>query len=279
MPDFDGLYSNFITGRLEIGPRNFYRQCIVQKPLHYNFTSLLKELDGDSSICNLIVRNFFIPFPKCIVFHKHTFFQGQIAMFTNAGHFYWRKYTAFAFPVLNDCALDIKSCYFLEFHTRDKEHVGQSRSYNILVKDDVLTIRADDREVVYKRVDDGSAPLTGLWQITGRMQEGKLVPIHRSGTRKTIKILSGKHFQWAAIDPGTKAFMGTGGGTYEFANGKYTEHIEFFSRDSSRVGTSLSFDGKLEKGEWHHSGLSSRGDKIYEVWSRSADFLISRLAD
>ena len=166
-----------------------------------------------------------------------------------------------------------------EFHTRDKEHVGQSRSYNILVKDDVLTIRADDREVVYKRVDDGSAPLTGLWQITGRMQEGKLVPIHRSGTRKTIKILSGKHFQWAAIDPGTKAFMGTGGGTYEFTNGKYTEHIEFFSRDSSRVGTPLSFDGKLEKGDWHHSGLSSRGDKIYEVWSRSADFLISRLAD
>ena len=51
-------------------------------------------------------------------------------------------------------------------------------------------------------------------------------------------------------------------------NGKYTEHIEFFSRDSSRVGASLRFDGKLENGEWHHSGLSSTGEKIYETWGR-----------
>jgi hypothetical protein len=122
---------------------------------------------------------------------------------------------------------------------------------------------------VYKRIDDGSAPLTGLWHITSRLQDdGQVVPILRTGTRKTIKILSGTRFQWAAIDPGTKQFSGTGGGTYEFANGKYTEYIEFFSRDNSRVGASLSFDGKLEKGEWHHSGLSSRGDKIYEIWSR-----------
>jgi hypothetical protein len=62
--------------------------------------------------------------------------------------------------------------------------------------------------------------------------------------------------------------MGTGGGTYTFKDGKYTENIEFFSRDSSRVGSSLAFDGKLENGDWHHSGLSSKGDPIYEVWSR-----------
>ena len=98
-----------------------------------------------------------------------------------------------------------------------------------------------------------------------------MVPIHQSGTRKTIKILSSTRFQWAAIDPGTKQFMGTGGGTYSFENGKYTENIEFFSRDSSRVGQSLTFDGKLENGEWHHSGFSSRGDAIYEVWSRKME--------
>lgn len=155
-----------------------------------------------------------------------------------------------------------------EFDTRDKEQTGQSLGYDFSVKNDELTIDANGKKLVYKRIDDGSAPLTGVWHITGRMQEGKVVPIHRTGTRKTLKILSGTHFQWAAIDPGTKQFSGTGGGTYEFANGKYTEHIEFFSRDSSRVGASLSFDGKLEKGEWHHSGLSSKGEKIYEIWSR-----------
>src|SRR5699024_10178010 len=109
----------------------------------------------------------------------------------------------------------------------------------------------------------------GDWRITGRMQDGKVQAIHQSGTRKTVKILSGTRFQWAAIDPGTKEFFGTGGGTYTFRNGKYTENIEFFSRDSSRVGASLTFDGKIESDGWHHSGLSSRGDKIYEVWNKT----------
>jgi len=155
-----------------------------------------------------------------------------------------------------------------EFDTRDKEQTGQSLAYDFSVINDELTIDANGKKLTYKRIDDGSAPLTGLWHITGRMQDNKVVPIHRTGTRKTIKILSGTRFQWAAIDPGANQFSGTGGGAYEFASGKYTERIEFFSRDSSRVGASLSFDGKLEKGEWHHSGLSSKGDKIYEIWSR-----------
>jgi hypothetical protein len=155
-----------------------------------------------------------------------------------------------------------------EFDTRDKEQTGQSLTYDFSIKNNELTITAAGKTSVYKKTDDGSAPLAGLWSITSRMQDGKVVPIHRTGTRKTIKILSGTRFQWAAIDPGQKQFSGTGGGTYEFENGKYTEHIEFFSRDSSRVGASLSFDGKLENGEWHHSGFSSKGDKIYEIWSR-----------
>ena len=156
----------------------------------------------------------------------------------------------------------------VEFDTKDKDQTGQTISKDFSLKNDELTITANGRALTFKRIDNGTAPLAGLWSITGRMQDGKMTPIHRTGTRKTIKILSGTRFQWAAIDPGTKQFSGTGGGTYEFVNGKYTEHIEFFSRDSSRVGASLSFDGKLENGEWHHSGLSSKGDKIYEVWGR-----------
>lgn len=117
-------------------------------------------------------------------------------------------------------------------------------------------------------LDNGKTALAGNWRITQRMQEGKLQQIHQSGTRKTVKLLSGTRFQWIAIDPGAKGFYGTGGGTYTFKNGQYTERIEFFSRDSSRVGASLSFNGKLEDGEWHHSGKSSRGEEIYEVWSR-----------
>ena len=70
-----------------------------------------------------------------------------------------------------------------------------------------------------------------------------------------------------AFNSKTKEFYGTGGGEYSAENGKYTENIQFFSRDNSRVGASLGFDFELKDGEWHHSGKSSKGDPIYEIWS------------
>lgn len=120
----------------------------------------------------------------------------------------------------------------------------------------------------FERVDDGNTSLAGVWQITGRMQDGAVRQIHQRGTRKTLKMLTGKRFQWFAIDPDGNKFSGTGGGTYTFENGTYIENIEFFSRDSSRIGASLSFEGKLEQGKWHHSGLSSKGGHIYEIWEK-----------
>jgi hypothetical protein len=156
-----------------------------------------------------------------------------------------------------------------EFHTGDSTRVGQSLLYPFSLSGDVLTITVDGEPTTWNRLDNGTAPLAGNWRITGRMQEGKVQAIHQTGGRKTIKILSGTRFQWAAINTDTKEFFGTGGGTYTFRNGKYTEQIEFFSRDNSRVGASLTFDGAVKKDGWHHSGLSSRGDKIYEVWNKT----------
>lgn len=155
-----------------------------------------------------------------------------------------------------------------EFDTQNPAAIGQAVSYTATVQNAQLETNLNGAAVCWKRLDEGQAPLAGLWTISARKQGGELQAIHQTGTRKTVKILTGTRFQWAAIDPGTKQFMGTGGGTYTFADGKYTERIEFFSRDSSRVGSSLTFDGRLEAGDWHHSGLSSRGEPIYEVWAR-----------
>jgi len=88
------------------------------------------------------------------------------------------------------------------------------------------------------------------------------------GERKTIKILTGTRFQWAAINTGTGDFFGTGGGTYTFENGVYTEYIEFFSRDSTRVGRTLSFRGYVNNNQWNHSGKSSKGDSVHEIWTK-----------
>jgi hypothetical protein len=88
------------------------------------------------------------------------------------------------------------------------------------------------------------------------------------GARKTMKILSGSRFQWIAYNNETKEFIGTGGGTYTTKEGKYSETIEFFSRDNNRVGATLEFDFSLIEGDWRHSGKSSKGDPIDEIWSK-----------
>ena len=165
---------------------------------------------------------------------------------------------------------DKKLTIVLEFDTKDTSMVNQEIVTSIIPQQNLLSIASKQIGGNYTRLDDGSSGLAGSWKITARKTEnGKIEPIHQGGTRKTIKILSSTRFQWAAIDPATKAFLGTGGGTYTFKDGKYTEHIEFFSRDSSRVGASLSFNGRLENDGWHHSGLNSKGEPLYEVWNRS----------
>ena len=122
-------------------------------------------------------------------------------------------------------------------------------------------------KTTWNRIDTGDGELAGLWQITARTQNGQMVEM-KQGPRKTIKLITGTRFQWMAINPETKEFSGTGGGTYTLINGKYTETLEFFSRDNSRVGASLSFEAKIEENRWIHSGKSSKGEPINEIWSK-----------
>ena len=154
----------------------------------------------------------------------------------------------------------------VEFDSKEKDRVGKERVMTIKQAAD-LTIEGLGVSKIMKQVDAGNGPLAGNWRITGRKQ-GETMSEMPLRSRRTLKLLTGTRFQWMAINIETGEFSGTGGGKYTFENGKYTEHIEFFSRDGNRVGASLSFDGKVENGDWHHSGLSSKGEPIYEVWSR-----------
>lgn len=154
-----------------------------------------------------------------------------------------------------------------EFNTADKTTVGKTFSYPIKFESGNMVANWSGQEKKWKQVDNGGGDLNATWRITGRDQKGTMSSIPPSA-RKTIKILTGTRFQWAAINTQTGDFFGTGGGTYTFKDGRYTETIEFFSRDSSRIGMQLSFDGKVEGKDWHHHGMSSKGDPIYEVWSK-----------
>ena len=154
----------------------------------------------------------------------------------------------------------------VEFDTESPDRVGTTGVFEIQLTENEL--RAIDSDIVWKRIDDGTpGDLDGAWLISGRMRDGELQKRDTNRPRKTMKILSGTRFQWIAYNTETKEFMGTGGGNYTTVDGKYTENIEFFSRDNSRVGASLQFDYELKDGDWHHSGLSSKGQPIYEVWS------------
>ncbi|MDF0707113.1 membrane or secreted protein [Flagellimonas okinawensis] len=152
-----------------------------------------------------------------------------------------------------------------EYFTKDSEIVGNTKSEAFVLNGDNLELG----HLIWNKVDNGTpGDLFGAWLISGRKRDGEIVKRDTSGPRKTMKILSGTRFQWIAFNTETKEFMGTGGGTYTTIDGKYTENIGFFSRDDSRVGASLEFNYELKDGDWHHSGLSSKGSPIYEVWSK-----------
>lgn len=154
----------------------------------------------------------------------------------------------------------------LEFNTENSDEVGKTVQFEIVIRENEF--HAKDGKNIWKRIDAGTpGDLAGAWLISGRMRDGELQQRDTNRPRKTMKILSGTRFQWIAYNTETKEFMGTGGGTYTTVDGKYTENIEFFSRDNNRVGANLQFDYELKNGDWHHSGLSSKGKPIYEVWS------------
>lgn len=155
----------------------------------------------------------------------------------------------------------------IEFDTELKDNVGRHMHYAAAINGNTLQLNAGTGISEWTRTDDGKGALAGNWRISARMNNGQLSPIQK-GPRKTLKILSGTRFQWMAINTETKEFFGTGGGTYTFKDGKYTETIEFFSRDSSRVGASLSFDGSVANDVWTHKGANSRGEPLHEEWSR-----------
>ena len=150
-----------------------------------------------------------------------------------------------------------------EFNTGETELVGKTKKIPYKLNNKALSLAKES----WKQLDNGKpGALNGAWVITGRERDGEMSPMI-PGARKTMKILSGTRFQWIAYNSETAEFSGTGGGTYTTEGGKYTENIEFFSRDNSRVGASLEFDFELKDGKWHHKGKSSKGEPIYEIWS------------
>ncbi len=153
----------------------------------------------------------------------------------------------------------------IHFDSKDSSNVGKLYIEKYSLSGDEITFENGERR--WNRIDGGdTGALANPWFFSGRMRNGEMSR-RTLRPRKTMKILSDTRFQWIAYNDETGKFSGTGGGTYTFKDGKYTEHIEFFSRDGNRVGASLSFEGEVKEREWHHKGFSSKGDPMYEIWA------------
>ena len=87
-----------------------------------------------------------------------------------------------------------------EFHTAKPDLVGTAATVPAKLSGETLT--AGDTS--WKRVDDGTpGDLGGAWLMTGARREGE-IRTRTPGARRTMKILSGKRFQWIAYNVETK---------------------------------------------------------------------------
>lgn len=119
----------------------------------------------------------------------------------------------------------------------------------------------------WKNISKENNTLKGKWVMSGRYNNGEFRTRNTDLPRKTMKVLIDGFFQWIAFNTESFKFSGSGGGEYETEDGKYIEIIQYFSRDDSRVGAELDFNYEVKNNDWYHTGLSSKGKPINEVWS------------
>lgn len=171
-------------------------------------------------------------------------------------------YTRGGFFTSNDEAILIK----LEFNSNFEEDGLKELSLPYRAEGDRWVI--GEKDLKFTRSVPQNQELDGHWLFATRGPDTGQERRDDSNPRKTLKVLADGSFQWIAYHVGDFRFMGSGGGSFSSENGVYTENIEFFSRDNARVGARLDFNYEIEGDDWHHSGKNSRGEPLYEIWSR-----------
>ncbi len=156
----------------------------------------------------------------------------------------------------------------IEWDSADSTRVGSEVSQDIELKGNKLTVKQSKES--WDKLENGEkSDLSGAWIITGNYVDNKA---QKRGQpfypRRTMKVISGKHFQWIAYNVQRKQFINAGGGTYVSSPGKYTETVDFFTKTSESVGKTLPFTYSFDNGDWRHQGQKSTGGAMDECWTR-----------
>lgn len=155
----------------------------------------------------------------------------------------------------------------LEFHSNYALDSITNLSFPFKKENGQLIIQANS-EISFKQQHKINQDLDGPWLFATRGPDQGQKRRGEANTRKTLKFLKDGRFQWIAYDTQGMQFKGTGGGSYTSKDGVYTENIEFFSKDDSRVGASLEFKYEIKGDDWHHTGKNSKGEPMYEIWGK-----------
>lgn len=155
----------------------------------------------------------------------------------------------------------------LEFNSNFEKDGKNELVIPFTMDNNTLTLQTE-MPLVFTPMDKSEQDLDGQWLFATRGPDEGQERRGEENTRKTLKFLKDGRFQWIAYDTEGMQFKGTGGGSYTSEDGIYTENIEYFSRDNSRVGASLNFDYEIKDDDWHHTGNNSKGEPLYEIWAR-----------
>ena len=139
-------------------------------------------------------------------------------------------------------------------------------------QDGMKQIKIESSVKTWDKISKPQLELDGKWLMAGRVRNNKEQRRDITRPRKTMKFLKDGFFQWIAFNTETFQFFGSGGGYYSAEEERYTEHIEYFSRNNTSVGRVLPFKYFISGIDWHHQGFSSKGDPIHEIWSARAGY-------
>ena len=155
----------------------------------------------------------------------------------------------------------------LEFNSNHENDGVTELSIPILRERDKLIFKTEP-ELVFLQVESLEQDLDGAWLFATRGPDKGQERRGEENPRKTLKFLFDNRFQWIAYNTETFRFHGTGGGSFSSEDSSYKEKIDFFSKDDSRVGATLTFDYEIKGKDWHHTGKNSKGEPMYEIWSK-----------
>lgn len=159
-----------------------------------------------------------------------------------------------------------------EIDSDDPLYSGTTTEYVVSLSDSEMmltNLNTGDQEKWQKFDDADNYQMAFCWRI--HKKKDKANDDWRTiayAPRKTLKLLTNNRYQVLALNSKTGQFVGSSGGTWSSDEDTYTENIEFFSKDQSNVGKSLTFQKTFEDALWLHTGKTTKEDLMMEKWHR-----------